>query len=665
MRDDKRNYDVLNKIATLSGDELNEFINSLTPEAINEAIATTESRIAENPQVYQPIFGNDLKLLTQRRDFLVEQHNLAITNPLQVINKMTMHLGASKDVEAQKIANSLNLEEIAKIEAVAGTLPGPLYDKARQLLAVRKEVLIAELGSQNPDLVTARHLQVIIEEYNKEAQVDADITRIEKENKDEQDRAASAHDYNSVFIQAPPQHYNPNDQKRFQQAMAALQTTSVYPNRNQALTWLTRVTNKLVANVTANDTVDPEIKRLTEANVLKLIDLGGWPENKTYLSNLAKEQQDINPKLAQKINDHLLKVAFEAKDYDKVSTLIQEGRGNPNQTVNRNQTSQTFIPETFLHRAIRTNDSKMLNILLEAPKLNLNAFDELKNTALGLEVEKQNPNIGTITKLIEKGANVNIHDERGETVLILAAKTNKKDALDTLLKNGANPNIQDRSGRTALMYAAAQGNAEMVQKLLLSGADPYLKDENGKSAIGYAEDRVARWAKSDNTKAAQAANEVKDMFDKYANVEKQFKENFIESLNARLEASSWFLKGNAVQEITTDLLVQTINATLNDVYKPQGQGFADKIRPNNKKFDGIFELSFVEDFITTIKAAFKLLDSDLTYQKIKFAEVSKVIYDKLRDTKEFKQFTAPTVAMSFAQKIENERGGPPSQGQQL
>ena len=55
-----------------------------------------------------------------------------------------------------------------------------------------------------------------------------------------------------------------------------------------------------------------------------------------------------------------------------------------------------------------------------------------------------------------------------------------------LLEKGANPNLADKKGNTPLMLAAYKGNMTVVKMLLEFGADPNLKDNNGQSAVDKA-----------------------------------------------------------------------------------------------------------------------------------------------------------------------------------
>ncbi|XP_007941656.1 ankyrin repeat domain-containing protein 34B [Orycteropus afer afer] len=97
--------------------------------------------------------------------------------------------------------------------------------------------------------------------------------------------------------------------------------------------------------------------------------------------------------------------------------------------------------------------------------------------------------------LLEGGAYINESNDRGETPLMIACKTQHADhqsvskakMVKYLLENNADPNIQDKSGKTALMHACLEkAGPEIVSLLLKSGADLTLQDHSSYSALVYA-----------------------------------------------------------------------------------------------------------------------------------------------------------------------------------
>ena len=92
--------------------------------------------------------------------------------------------------------------------------------------------------------------------------------------------------------------------------------------------------------------------------------------------------------------------------------------------------------------------------------------------------------------LANKGADVNIPDENGETPLMYAVKEGHNLCVNELIKAGADVNQCGPCGSSALIIAAYLGLPNIVHLLLASGADVNMKDEGGKQALNYAADRI-------------------------------------------------------------------------------------------------------------------------------------------------------------------------------
>lgn len=89
-----------------------------------------------------------------------------------------------------------------------------------------------------------------------------------------------------------------------------------------------------------------------------------------------------------------------------------------------------------------------------------------------------------IELLIAKGATVNHQDDDGATALIYAARNGDTPAVNALLRNGASVNIANHNGETALMKAAASScTEETVRALLSAGADLTARDHKGRNAL--------------------------------------------------------------------------------------------------------------------------------------------------------------------------------------
>jgi ankyrin repeat protein len=73
--------------------------------------------------------------------------------------------------------------------------------------------------------------------------------------------------------------------------------------------------------------------------------------------------------------------------------------------------------------------------------------------------------------LVERGADVNLRNEDGNTALIIAAEYGRYDCVKYLIDHGANVNIRNFAGDSALIYAAKNGHYECLKKLFNQSTD--------------------------------------------------------------------------------------------------------------------------------------------------------------------------------------------------
>ena len=65
--------------------------------------------------------------------------------------------------------------------------------------------------------------------------------------------------------------------------------------------------------------------------------------------------------------------------------------------------------------------------------------------------------------LLDRGANVNIQNNYGQTALIVASRKGRIDIVESLLDSGADPNIRNNDGGTALMIAEREGHDDIAE----------------------------------------------------------------------------------------------------------------------------------------------------------------------------------------------------------
>lgn len=91
-----------------------------------------------------------------------------------------------------------------------------------------------------------------------------------------------------------------------------------------------------------------------------------------------------------------------------------------------------------------------------------------------------------VKELLASGTAVDTKDERGRTILMLAAVQNNEELFDFLIAKGANPNARSLEGETPLLMAAKAGSKKMVDYLIEKGADPAATDNFGRTTLMYA-----------------------------------------------------------------------------------------------------------------------------------------------------------------------------------
>lgn len=79
---------------------------------------------------------------------------------------------------------------------------------------------------------------------------------------------------------------------------------------------------------------------------------------------------------------------------------------------------------------------------------------------------------GTLAAYVDAGVPANLTNDRGDTLVMLAAYHGHTEAVTALLTRGADPNRSNDRGQTPLAGAVFKGEDEVVRALLSAGADP-------------------------------------------------------------------------------------------------------------------------------------------------------------------------------------------------
>lgn len=252
-----------------------------------------------------------------------------------------------------------------------------------------------------------------------------------------------------------------------------------------------------------------------------------------------------------KLKDALLEMGFEFKEYAPEQLLAAALQNHDSQVdisiakflIQHGVKAKTPERELELLTTALKEGPKELQLVLEQIT-DINAQDSEGNSAI-MQVMKRDihdalsspvfpnyPRLMAFSMLIDKGANINLRNNKGNTALIVAATylaanhigyilehkdldidasnaqgqtallaavitnfdrpKNEEDCyfftgiLKALIKKGANIDAKDNNGDNALLLAVKAKDKKMIGILLNHGANPDVSDKNGKTAIQWA-----------------------------------------------------------------------------------------------------------------------------------------------------------------------------------
>lgn len=142
-----------------------------------------------------------------------------------------------------------------------------------------------------------------------------------------------------------------------------------------------------------------------------------------------------------------------------VDTLLTNEEQKEAQTVNQEKTSLN----TRLIAAAEQGDKESITKLL-ADGADIDATDAQGRTSAMIAVHKNK--LAVFNLLVEKGANINIRDNRSDNPLLYVGAEGMMDFLKAAIAAKADTKLTNRFGGTALIPAADRGHVEIVRELL-------------------------------------------------------------------------------------------------------------------------------------------------------------------------------------------------------
>lgn len=169
------------------------------------------------------------------------------------------------------------------------------------------------------------------------------------------------------------------------------------------------------------------------------------------------------------------KTLYEAArdgEIDRLSELIDAGE-------DVNQPWGSFSP---LASAASNGQEAAVEILIKHGA-DVNVRDEFGRTLLHHSVHSEKENAYITEKLLEGGVDIDARDNYGNTALLFATRNPSPEGFMLLLEHGADVNIAAHSRDTPLLAAILNGRPERVRMLLARGADVNVRNFRGETPL--------------------------------------------------------------------------------------------------------------------------------------------------------------------------------------
>lgn len=130
------------------------------------------------------------------------------------------------------------------------------------------------------------------------------------------------------------------------------------------------------------------------------------------------------------------------------------------------------VDSNTVERAFNSDHPSIFKILLEYSK-DLSA--DIMELALFRAVQKNLHSV--VAALIDRGTNINAHNKKHYTPLLLACEMGKAESAEVLMEKGANLGMRTPAADTALHLAVQAGAASIAAQLLSKGMDTNLRNQ--------------------------------------------------------------------------------------------------------------------------------------------------------------------------------------------
>ncbi len=152
-----------------------------------------------------------------------------------------------------------------------------------------------------------------------------------------------------------------------------------------------------------------------------------------------------------------------------------------------NQSKKDNFGRTRLIEATIEQDENRVISLMQLEPENINQTDLFGMTALHYAASSGNERL--FRRLLFKGANPNIKDSNGETVIHKFARVPLLAPIEYLKTQGLRLDESNKKGETPLHIAASLWNTAQIERFITQGANPNIQNFSGKTALHLAIER--------------------------------------------------------------------------------------------------------------------------------------------------------------------------------
>ena len=132
--------------------------------------------------------------------------------------------------------------------------------------------------------------------------------------------------------------------------------------------------------------------------------------------------------------------------------------------------------------SISKGNKAVIKLLYDAGA-DINSVCQICYNQSAIQTALESSNFELFNYLQQNGANLNVHNSFGRTLLHSVAHTGSLEIARQLLEKGLDINIQDNDGATPLIYAAYNGDPEMFKLFVEKGATIAIRENDGTDVL--------------------------------------------------------------------------------------------------------------------------------------------------------------------------------------